>query len=506
MTPAKSVPLNSIQLSAGKFDRANGTDEAAITRILSGIRATNPKSLVIHFHGGLVSRESALASAQRLSPVYADAGAESLFVIWETSAPEIIAQNVRRIVEEPIFQAILVRTAEFVKGKLDKTVGAGGGKGAAGLPQTFTSEIQDELDKGKLGEPMFSDLDTRLLSTADAPAPDQALSSGEQQYIEDQINGDTDIRLHVRAIAASRAAPGGRGAQGAAVEPTLMDPEVIAEIAPVDTGDEISRSIIGTIMLGKRVAIAVGAVIWRFAYGRDHGLYLTIVEEIMRAFYVRAAGRFLWTQMKDAVATSFGREPDCGGTALVNELCRLWKESKPCITLVGHSAGAIYVGRLLQELHTAMDDPDFRANVVLIAPACTFDYLAQSLRDSGAIRREPPYLRNERPGQKNDRLVPGIYPASLLYFVSGVLEDNRDEPLVGMQRYYSNRYDGEKFATIADVKRFNCLLKEHAYAWSQTGGFDGANCDMATHGGWTDAPATLASVLFLIGKGCSNAW
>jgi hypothetical protein len=28
-----------------------------------------------------------------------------------------------------------------------------------------------------------------------------------------------------------------------------------------------------------------------------------------------------------------------------------------------------------------------------------------------------------------------LFPSSLLYFVSGVLEDHRDEPLVGMERY-----------------------------------------------------------------------
>ena len=105
-----------------------------------------------------------------------------------------------------------------------------------------------------------------------------------------------------------------------------------------------------------------------------------------------------------------------------------------------------------------------------------------------------------------DHLVPAIFPASLLYFVSGVLEDDRDEPLVGMERYYATQRYGTKFQGIACVKTFRGLDGTHSYAWSQVAGFDGGNCDMVTHGGWADAPATLASVLYLIRGGCSNEW
>jgi len=392
-----------------------------------------------------------------------------------------------------------------VKGKLDKAVGPEGGRGGAGLPQTFASEIQDELDKGKRGEAMFDDLDMQGLSPGQAPTPDLALTPDEQQYIEDRVNSDEDLGREVQAIVASKTAAGSRSVTGVTAQSTLMDPDVVAEIAPGDSAaeDEKSRSILGTIMLGKRVVTVVGAVIWRYANGRDHGLYLTIVEEIMRAFYVRAAGRFLWTQMKDAVGSAFTKQPDYGGTAFVGQLGRFWKDCKPCITLVGHSAGAIYVGRLLQELNAAMDS-DFRVKVVLIAPACTFDFLAESLRTADKRVASLRIFGMSDAVERNDHLVPGIYPASLLYFVSGVLEDERDEPLAGMQRYYTDRYAGARFNSVAEVKEFGCLKKDHAYAWANTEGFNGANCDMVTHGGWARAPATLASVLYLIQEGCSN--
>jgi hypothetical protein len=498
--------MNYVQLSAGMFDKANGSNAETMTKIFSNIAAAKPERLVVYFHGGLVSRPAALASADRLSPLYASAGAESLFVVWETSVPEILNQNVRRIVDEPIFQSILVRATEFVKGKLEKSVGPGGGRFAGGLPRTLASEIESELDRGRQGAEMFEDLTREELPAAEAPTQDGALTDEEKQYIENQVNNDADLRMHVRNIIVRASEPGSKSVEAAVGESTLMDPEVLSEIAPGPSAapDEASRSVIGTIMLGKRVVTVVGAVIWRYANNRDHGLYLTLMEEIMRAFYVRAAGRFLWQEMKAAVDSAFIPDADHVGQALVNEFARLWKDHKPRIILVGHSAGSIYIARLLKELNKAMQS-DFKADIVLIAPACTFDVLAESLESAGNRVASLRIFGMSDVVERNDHLVPAIYPASLLYFVSGVLEDNRDEPIVGMQRFYSERYVGPKYHTIADLKSFSPLLRKHSYAWAKASGFDGANCDMITHGGWADGPETLASVLYLIKEGWSNA-
>jgi hypothetical protein len=37
-------------------------------------------------------------------------------------------------------------------------------------------------------------------------------------------------------------------------------------------------------------------------------------------------------------------------------------------------------------------------------------------------------------------------------------------------------------------------------------GYEGANCDITSHGDWVDARATLESIKFLIGKGCGSEW
>jgi len=210
--------------------------------------------------------------------------------------------------------------------------------------------------------------------------------------------------------------------------------------------------------------------------------------------------------MKKSIEDAFGFEPDCGGAALVEEMKKLWRSgARPCVTLIGHSAGAIYVARLLRALHQNMD-PDFRANVALIAPACTFADLASSLREVESRVANFRIFGMGDPIERQDAIASAIYPASLLYFVSGVLEDNRDEPLAGMQRYYSTPYIGDGFGNITFVKEQSTLMRPHAFAWSQVSGHEGANCDMTSHGGWINAPSTLASIKFLIEQGGGYAW
>ena len=83
--------VNRVELSSGRFDTQHGSDAKALAQTFKDIVTSQPKSLVLHFHGGLVGRESALKSAERLAPLYKSAGANSLFVIWETSPSEIIS-------------------------------------------------------------------------------------------------------------------------------------------------------------------------------------------------------------------------------------------------------------------------------------------------------------------------------------------------------------------------------------------------------------------------------
>ena len=492
---------NCILLQAGKFDAGMGSTKAGLDQIFARLSDKHPAHLVIHFHGGLVSSEAGLAAADGLTREYREAGAESLFFVWESGLSEILSQKVQAIFAEDLFQQIRLRVAGYVQAKLDNLLTSDGSRGMR-LPVLSDEELQSELDKG---QDMFDMLPIARLSPDTIPAPNEALSDGERQQIEDEIDADPVLRQEFASVAPPTATV--TGARSAGLVPskaTLMDPETLADIIPTDQ-EEGGRFAVSSFMLGKHIVTIIGMVLWQLAKRRDHGPYLTIVEEVMRAFYVRAVGRLAWQSIKQAIQDAFIDHPEHGGAALVRELDQLYRSgARPCITLIGHSAGAIYVARLLRELQ-ARADPAFRVNVILIAPACTFTDFARSLAQASGIVGKLCIFGMGDKLERRDAIAAALYPASLLYFVSGVLEDERDQPIVGMQRYYAAPYEGGRFEDIEFVRRHALLCRPNAVAWAHTSGVDGANCDMVSHGGWFDAPATLASVKHLISQRSGDA-
>jgi len=171
------------------------------------------------------------------------------------------------------------------------------------------------------------------------------------------------------------------------------------------------------------------------------------------------------------------------------------------VTFVGHSAGSIYVCRLLQEIDRAHLPAGARANVVLLAPACTFDLLEHTVTGSGDRISGLRIFGMSDGLERRDAIAGFAYPASLLYFVSGVLEEGTDVPLAGMERYYRPPYEGDDFASIESARRFPLLNKAHAAIWSPRSDGMGMNCDMKSHGGWMSAAQTVESVQHIIREG-----
>src|SRR6185503_20146245 len=141
-----------------------------------------------------------------------------------------------------------------------------------------------------------------------------------------------------------------------------------------------------------------------------------------------------WDGMKNEVDQAFGFAADSGGASFVRHFKEMWDAGvRPTVTLIGHSAGSIYVARLLKELDRALEAyPEAKVNVVFIAPAVTFTAYADALRSAGKRIAGLRIFGMSDSIEREDRIAKALYPASLLYFVSGVLEEGRDEPLVGM--------------------------------------------------------------------------
>jgi hypothetical protein len=479
-----------LDLRSGRFDKTNRED----LRPLFDTFALSPYKdrLVVHFHGGLVSESAGLGTAQRLLPVYEAAQAYPVFFVWQSQWYETIRNNVADIFREDIFQKLLKKVLQFAVGKIDQQTG---GRGLQ-LELAPEGEVDAQLAKLKAGEDPFDSRDPHILG------PDARLEANEEQQFRRALESDGRLRELVGAISQSDAVMERSAGATRVSTKTLMDPSVVNEIRS-DTTSSARALPVGTLRIVQGAVQVLIKVISRFSKHRDHGIYDTVFEEVLREFYIGNAGQLIWSEMKQDTARAFQPDPAAyGGTAFLAELGERWRSGlRPKITLVGHSTGAIYICHLLE--NSAALPPDIQFGVVLLAPAANFKLLNSTLQNSSnrimGIRVF---------GMKDDlefhdgliRQLPGVYPSSLLYFVSGVLENEADVPIVGMQRFYSGRvpYVGADFADIQSSMDYFARSSRPAFVWAECRGDPGFNCLAHDHADFTHDPATMGSVKQII--------
>jgi hypothetical protein len=206
----------------------------------------------------------------------------------------------------------------------------------------------------------------------------------------------------------------------------------------------------------------------------------------------KALGSAAWRNMKQDAAAAFAEsaEYDGGAVGLAPLLQGLDEAARrPVLHLVGHSAGAIMLGRLLAALGRFGLRNLELGSVHLMAPACTVDFFAETYgryADGGGALplRDRVYLYNLRDDlERSDKVgvagLPG-YGRSLLYLVSRAYEDKANTPLAGMEVHAGALPKSRKVSL----------------AYSQS-----ADTASTTHGGFDNDPATLATIMSrILGK------
>ncbi len=457
---------------------------------------------VIHLHGGMVRKQRALDKVERLAPVYRQAGAHPLFAVWETGVHETILNNLGEIKDEKIFRILMHKLLKWALGKL-----ARGATKSAHLAFPNELKLLRARKEAERGEEPFRDL----------VAPDdlEPLDPAQADAFERELDGDPDFKTEVRAIvlATSTSLGDRHTARKAVVEAgdgkTRMNGAILQELR--DDNQDGHKAVFTGLKLAKHAAKILYRVVERFVRRRDHGVYATVVEELLREVYLDDVGGLIWGSMKNDGRDTFDRSAQSkqprGGWTLVDEIGRAYaRGDRPPISIVAHSAGSIYACHLLIALQAARRDPhhplpaDFKLdNLVFLAPAARFDLFARTL----AVAED--LFETFRMFTLRDELeagyweVPVLYPRSLLYFVSGVVERDGDDshvdcPILGMERYYDeNAYPD---ASLAAVRRF--LSEPGRVVLSPTRGAVDASSTAQTHGAFDSDDKTLESVVEML--------
>lgn len=429
-------------------------------------RAVACGHLVVHLHGGLVSSALGRISASTLAPTYAAAKAFPVAFVWNTHPIAIVLGNWREILNEAFFERILEIVVKWTVGRFKRTEG---GKSTSGLENPPDDEVREELRTRANEHEPYAGVGgvTKELSRDDLNAFERAVSR--------------DRRLVEVTAAIIGAEDGAKGGGTGAPVATRMDPEVLQELG----GEEGSKGVLSIMALVKHAAAVLKRVISRFARGRDHGVYATCVEEIGREFYVAAVGTKLWTMIKQEAADTFG-DGERGGRVFVDALAAATaKHGPPRITVVGHSAGSIYACHLVVELAKKGLHVD---DLVLLAAAVQYEVFGERMTAAAILLGRPPVHRFhlialDDACERGYWEIPLLYPRSLLYLVSGAAESIPDEPLLGMERFWTSK----ALAKGEDVRRILAGAKFHWLAPLADG-------KVYRHGGLfspTDSPAVI---------------
>lgn len=487
------------------------TGQQDVDAIFAGLRGE--KKIVFHFHGGLVKEEAGRQTAVTLDPEYRRAGAVPVFFVWESGLLEVVTGNVQEIAGEDFFKVVLKWVAKFVLAKVAETVGGGRSlDGQLALPPDIV--VYQELAVRDAGAEPFA--------RVNVPETIPEVTDADEAQLAAALEADLDFQETVQAIVdASIPQTEATGARGLVVRTrgsarTLMSPEVLDEVkADVQAANAAGgRGLLSTAALLNRARKVLTRVISRFRRGHDHGVYPTIMEEILREFYLANVGAAVWTAMKNETRDTFGQgtRPRGGRYAIAKLKELIVQQPDTEITLVGHSTGAVFINNLLAHLEERRADPadpfpsgfQFQ-NVVFLAPACTF-------RDFHAVVQGPraDMFRNFRmftmtdDAESKDQLVKYVYTRSLLYFISGVLEyddggrSTPDIPVVGMARYYE-RENTYGIPEVSSVRKYVRANQKHA-VWSPVvgAGSDGFRCRAESHGAFDTDPPTLESIRAMI--------
>lgn len=207
----------------------------------------------------------------------------------------------------------------------------------------------------------------------------------------------------------------------------------------------------------------------------------------------KRTGGYAWRNMKRDAEAAFGGEAeyDGGFRGLLPLLAGLEKaDRRPKIHFVGHSAGAIMIGRLLSCLGRFKLKKLELGSIHLMAPACTTEFFkahygpflvgngARPLADKLFIYNLSDSLEQADTVSVGIPFVPS-YGRSLLYLVSRAYEDAPGMPIAGMQ-LYANLMPTSRKLTID-------------YALGSATAAD-------SHGGFDNDAATLGTIMSRILK------
>jgi hypothetical protein len=437
----------------------------------------NIKKITLYFHGGLVNEKTGMETAIKMVKHFSSINQQPICFVWETGLMETVSSNIGKISETKLFGKLIKILTKKLASKLGFDTAEGRG---AGILLTNV-QIEAELSK----KIPFENYTQRNLESKGRGADATANLPTKPEDLEGEFKFEIEADLELISI--------------------LRESKITV---PNQTGGQ-SRGIIDTALLIKSVAKIAFRVIKRFAIKRDHDFYPTIIEELLRELYIAELGAWVWNNMK---VKSNDMWKDNSGVADISQYVGRYlfgklvsyhkKYPEIQVNLVGHSAGCIAICNLLK-MSAAIYPQLIFENIIFMAPACRIDLFRDEMvlhpNRFKSFRMFTMTDNNER----HDLLVPYIYTHSLLYLISGILENEGndfDAYILGLERNIRAAYPYDSVNEILEVNKFlyEQNMNRSIYAQTLDTAVDGLKSKSLSHGGFDDDAETINSIKFIL--------
>ncbi|REC61864.1 hypothetical protein DRF65_14120 [Chryseobacterium pennae] len=469
----------------------NSTTEE-LDALLKHVYESNSSKLLLYFHGGLVSAEEGLASAGRIvNAITSDTDVHPVCFIWKTDWKRTIIENLDTLAHSDLFRKILVKVLWSAGSTLGiEVIGTSGV--ARGSNMLTEEEIESELTKEI---PFQNYRIDQTAKSANLNFEDNAeLSALQEVLLREELTAllnerfeiDTEFQNIVQQEKSQK-------------ELELLKPEYVGSETEDGKGlFSLAKFIIGAVNVTIRV-------IKRFAAKTDHDFHPTVVEETAREICIDLAGNWLWGSMKEK-AEFMWKEDDFTtpeqewhvGYYFINRLLQYQQETgkKLTIDLVGHSAGSIVICHLIKLIANNQFDITFRY-IFFLAPACRSDLFENIILNNQHLYTSFKCFTMADELEKMDKVFYSIYPYSLLYLISGILEEKSDTHILGMQRHVTGEYPYNTTKLLRIAEYFN-IQGNAIYSITDSTAVDGLRCSAEAHGGFSDDDETVKSIVYLI--------
>lgn len=471
-----------------KSGKYNSTHED-IDDLISNLKEKDSNRIAFYFHGGLVNEESGVASGTTMNKVFNNANSYPISFVWDTGLGETLRDRIPTIHKTKFFRKLLYYVIKRAGSKIGIEVGTRGG-----VHKFTETEIETELEKDIPFEDIVLNEGKRGAAMSFLADEDAFINELEAE-IEEDLEGDIELKEIARNLTIE----------------DQIDEVHLQKLQQAEESGINKRGLFSFVGLIKAIALIAFRVIRRHFKNRDHGFYPTIVEEILREYYVANVGAWVWSGMKEKAREMWMSNNSLSGTDMhvgtyfLEALNDYAGDKSLTIDLVGHSAGSIVICHLLKSIENNYPNLKIR-KVTFLAPACRCELFHQEILIKPNRYESIRIFTMSDTYEKADALVdriPKFYPRSLLYFISGVLENkgkDYDAYILGLERHisWSNYLNKEPILRNINSFLYENLPERLVYSKTKATAAEGYQSEAIDHGDFDDDKKTLESITYLL--------